>query len=94
MNLFRKYGINDSVFFYNKDIEVDFYVPEKFTAIQACYSLDSASGTFDREAGALLKASKVLKCKRLLIITRDEEKTLEIGGKKIEIIPIWKWLLD
>jgi predicted AAA+ superfamily ATPase len=93
INLLRKYGRNDSVFFYNKDFEVDFYVPEATTAIQACYSLDNVNGTFDREVNALLKISKILECKKLLIITNDVEKTLEIGYKKIEIIPIWKWLL-
>ena len=93
INLFRKYGQSDSVFFYNKDFEVDFYVPEAATAIQACYSLDNANGTFDREVNALLKISKVLECKKLLIITSDAEKTLKIGGRKIEIIPAWKWLL-
>jgi predicted AAA+ superfamily ATPase len=93
VNLLRKYGCNDSVFFYNKDIEVDFYIPETATAIQACYSLDDASGTFDREVNALLKVSKILECKKLLIITSDTEKTLKISNKKIEIVPLWKWLL-
>src|SRR5690606_28449593 len=28
INLLRKYGRNDAVFFYNKNVEVDFYLPE------------------------------------------------------------------
>ncbi len=93
INLFRKYGHNDSVFFYNKDIEVDFYVPETATAIQVCYNLDNAE-TFDREVNALLKMSKMLECKKMQIITDNAEKTLKINNKKIEVIPAWKWLLD
>lgn len=93
INLLRKYGRNDSVFFYNKDIEVDFYIPDEATAIQVCYNLNNNEDTFDREVGALLKLSKVLECKRLLVITRDNEQVLSIDDKTIEVIPAWKWLL-
>ncbi len=93
INLLRKYGRNDAVFFYNKGIEVDFYIPDVYTAIQVCYNLDNSDGTFDREVNALLKVSKVLDCKRLLIITRDSEKILEIGDRVIEVVPVWRWLL-
>lgn len=93
INLLRKYGRNDSVFFYNKDIEVDFYIPDEATAIQVCYNLNNSEDTFDREVGALLKLSKVLECKRLLVITRDNEQVLSIDDKTIEVIPAWKWFL-
>jgi predicted AAA+ superfamily ATPase len=36
----------------------------------------------------------VLDCKRLIIVTKDQEQTLEVDGRIIEVIPIWKWLLD
>ncbi len=92
-NLLRKYGRTDSVFFYNKDIEVDFYIPEQSLAIQVSYSLDNSSNTLDREINALLKIANVLYTSRLIIITRDTEKQLIIDGKTIEVIPVWKWLL-
>ncbi|MDR1160938.1 MAG: ATP-binding protein [Tannerellaceae bacterium] len=94
INLLRKYGREDAVFFYNKGIEVDFYIPDEATAIQACYSLDNSDGTFDREVDALVKLSGVLACRKLLIITRNSEQTIEINNKTIEVIPVWKWLLD
>ncbi len=94
INLVRKYGRNDSVFFYNKGIEVDFYIPDEATAIQVCYNLDNSDGTFDREVGALLKLSSFLECKKLLVITRDDERTLVLDNKTIEVIPAWKWLLE
>jgi len=92
--LLRRYGREDAIFFYNKKIEVDFYLPDTTTAIQVCYSLDNTDGTFDREVGALVKLTKVLDCSRLMIITYSEERTIKIEGKIIEVIPIWKWLLD
>ncbi|MCD7930134.1 MAG: ATP-binding protein [Tannerellaceae bacterium] len=94
INLLRKYGRNDAVFFYNKGVEVDFYIPDEALAIQACYNLDNSEGTFDREMDALLKLTKVLECKKLMIITRDSEQILEIDNKKIEVIPVWKWMLS
>lgn len=94
INLLRKYGRNDAVYFYNKGIEVDFYVPDAGTAIQVCFDIDNSTGTFDREVKALLKITEALECRHLLIITRDTERTLEISGKKIEVIPVWKWLLN
>lgn len=62
-------------------------------AIQVSYSLDDIE-TLNRETNALIKLSSILSCKKLMIITRDEERTVEIKGKTIEIIPIWKWSLD
>jgi len=94
INLLRKYGRSDSVFFYNKGIEVDFYLPETATAIQACYSLDNIDGTMDREVNALLKIPNFLECKRLLIITNETEQTIETKGRTIEVVPLWKWLLE
>jgi predicted AAA+ superfamily ATPase len=92
--LLRKFGRENAVYFYNRNFEVDFYVPETQTAIQVCYNLDNADGTFDREVSALLKIGKVLDCNKLLIITRESENVLEIENKKIAVVPIWKWLLN
>jgi len=94
ITLLRKFGREDAVFFYNQNIEVDFYIPETKTAIQVCYNLDNTDGTFDREVGALLKISKVLACDNLLIITYEQEKPVEIDNKTIKVVPVWKWLLE
>lgn len=91
--LLRRYGREDAVFFYNKNIEVDFYLPDSATAIQVCYSLDNNDGTLDREVTALVKLTKVLDCSRLLIITYSEKRTIETEGITIEVTPVWKWLL-
>lgn len=94
INLLRIYGRDDAVFFYNKGIEVDFVIPETATAIQVCYNLDNSDGTLDREVSALIKLTKVVECKKLMIITRDQKQTIEESGKTIEVIPVWEWLLN
>ena len=92
MTLLRSYGREDAVFFYNRGVEVDFYIPEISVAIQVCYNLSMADGTFDREVDGLVKFAKVLDCDRLLIVTRDEERLIESGGRRIEVVPVWRWV--
>jgi predicted AAA+ superfamily ATPase len=89
MTLLRKYGREDAVFFYHNQIEVDFYVPEAEWAIQVSYSLRDEE-TLRRETTALQKLVKVLPCRRLTIITRDEEHTIASEAGDIEVMPVWK----
>ena len=95
LSLFRKYGHdmdNERVYFYNSNIEVDFYVPEDELAIQVAYSLNDEQ-TKEREAGALTKLPNVNPCNRRIIITYDEEGIMEDKHGRIEVIPCWKWML-
>lgn len=76
--------------------EVDFVVKEGIKIkqlIQVCYDVQDYS-TKEREVRALLKASKELKCKNLLVITADTETEEKIDSRKIKYIPLWKWLLE
>ncbi|MBQ6210858.1 MAG: ATP-binding protein [Prevotella sp.] len=96
LSLFRKYGHdldNERVYFYNANIEVDFYVPEEELAVQVSYSLVDET-TRKREMDALGKLPNVYPCKRRVIITYDEEDTIMDKHGTIEVIPCWKWLLD
>ena len=89
-------------FCYWKNIEkeeVDFVIKNDSKAgqlIQVCYDI-SETDTKKREIRALLKASKDLKCKNLLLINQDYfgEEELEWFGikRKVKFIPLWKWLL-
>lgn len=80
--------------------EVDFVIKQGIKIkqlIQVCYNLNNLE-TEKREIRALIQASKELKCRNLLIITKDYEKEKEMkwfGTKrKIKFIPLWKWLLS
>lgn len=55
LKLISSYGSKDAVYFYNHGVEVDFYIPQTETAIQVCYAMNDAEGTFERETRALLK---------------------------------------
>lgn len=82
------------VYFYNKSVEVDFYVPQHDWLIQVAYSIAN-DDTREREISSLLKVAKHLQAKRLTIITYNEEQTISLNnGSTIEVIPLWKWLLE
>jgi predicted AAA+ superfamily ATPase len=90
IQLRRLYG--DGVYYYNSNVEVDFYVPEKQLAVQACYSLNDIE-TYNRETNALLQLAKRIEIKKMLIISKDEERVISTDNMEFEVVPIWKWLL-
>ncbi len=72
--------------------EVDFVIKKGLKVKQLIQVTDASSKEEikKRELRALLKASKELQCKDLLVITWDYE-TEEDG---IKFMPLWKWLLE
>ena len=89
--LMRKYG--DSLFYYNRNVEVDFYVPSKQLGVQVSYSITDME-TREREISALVKLNAFKPLKRSLIITYNEERNITVGDQTIEVIPVWKWMLE
>lgn len=94
INLNRKFRNNDEelrLFYYSKNIEIDFVVPEIKMAYQVCYNIHKDQATYDRETGSLLSFLSAFPDYQGTIISYDDE-TLEIKGKSIEVIPVWKWM--
>ena len=91
VTLLKRYG-NENLFYYNKNVEVDFYIPSKGLAIQSSYSI-ADDMTFERETRALVKLNAAFDIKHSIIITANEEKNIEVDGVTIEVIPVWKWIL-
>ena len=92
VHLYRKY--EDELYFYNKNIEVDFFVANEAYAVQVSYSINDEE-TRKREVGGLRKLHAFQPLKRMVIVTFDEEETIKLtDGNIIEVIPAWKWLLE
>lgn len=93
--LYKKYTSDDEprLYYYNKNLKIDFYIPEEDIAIQASYSLDDED-TKKREIGSLVALHKLHPLKKAIIITYDEEDVITSNDLTIEVIPIWKWLLS
>lgn len=92
--LVRRYGQN--VFYLKSSrtgIDVDFYLPEEKTAIQAAYFV--AGSAEERETENLFRLAKVFPdAKRLIVVSKEEERIIEKDGNTIEIIPAYKFLLS
>ena len=81
------------MYFYNKNVEVDFYIPGESLGIQVCYDLNDEQ-TLHREAEALVKMKKAFGLNQMLMVSRDDERTLDYSGEEIKVVPVWKWLLQ
>ena len=93
IHLCRTYG-RDKVSYYKNDREIDFVVAEKQLAIQVSYSIEDED-TLKREVAPLTHFAQTHSDWRLQVITFDEQDTLTpTPNSTIEVIPIWKWLLN
>ena len=91
IELKKRYG--DDLFFYHRNVEVDFIIPQQRRAVQVSYSI-SNNVTRQREITALIKLSEYYKLDALEIVTYDEESTVQQNGLTINIVPVWKWLIN
>lgn len=79
----------------NRAKEIDFVICDKnkvMELIQVAYEIDSQRA-YDRETSALIKASGVLSCDNLTLISFSQTRDVEIEGKTIHIISALEWLL-
>lgn len=92
LSLRRKYG---EVFYFGGAKECDFLVSENGrikSAIQVTKSI-SSEDTKKRELAGLLDALSFYHLKEGFILTEDESDSFTIDGKKVNVLPIWYWLL-
>ena len=92
IELCRRYG-TDNVYYFESNIEVDFYLPEQNLAIQVSYSILDEATTRERELNALERLRNYLPDANCVLITNSEEAEIEYHGIRIDVIPVWKWLL-
>lgn len=87
--------LGKEIFFHKEQKECDFitrkgnFVSE---AIQVTTQLTDPK-VRKRELEGLLEALKAYNLKGGLILTENQEESFEIEGYRIEVVPIWKWLI-
>lgn len=83
------------VFYHRNKKECDFVITEKRKVVQA---IQVSTSIFDdktrtREIEGLYEAMEIYDLKEGLIITEDEKETIDYNDKKIEVVPVWEWML-
>lgn len=94
LTLYRRTTDNadNEIYYYNKEVEIDFYIPAEKRAVQAAYSLSNPD-TEEREIRALMKFHELYGLEKAEIVTYSEERVIERSGLSISVIPLSKWLL-
>lgn len=93
IELVRRYGM-ENVFYFENNVEIDFYVPDEKLAIQVSLQVLDDMDTRERETRAFVKLHNFIPDAKCLIITNSEEASIECGGIPISVLPAWKWLLE
>lgn len=92
IELIRRYGV-ENVYFFENNIEIDFYIPSENLAIQVSMQVLDNIDTRERETRAFVKLNNFIPDSKCILITNSEETILDCEGIRIEVTPIWKWLL-
>ena len=92
IELIRRYGV-ENVYFFENNVEIDFYVPSENLAIQVSMQVLDNIDTREREPRAFVKLNNFIPDAKCILITNSEEAVLDCEGICIEVTPIWKWLL-
>ena len=90
--------LNNSLYYYKTSTnqEIDFLMQDQqrnITLIQVCQSLVNPA-TRQREISVLQIAMKELGLLEATIVTRDETDKIAVNEGIIEVVPIWKFLLE
>ena len=85
----------NEIYYHKQEKECDFVIKKGkgiISAFQVCWKLDSDNK--DREIRGLLEAMDRFNLREGLILTFNQEDNYVIDGKKIKVVPTWKWLLE
>ena len=89
------YDTDKTMFYYRSrnDKEVDFVLRKGAhidRLVQVCYDMSNAK-TEKREVDSLLECAEELNCSTLVIVTNNEERSIEKDGYRINVVPVAKW---
>ncbi len=76
----------------NREIDFLYFENNTYYLVQVSYSLDNYK-TRKREIKAIIDTNKEIPNTKNIILTYNEEEIITENNIKIEVIPIWKWLI-
>lgn len=82
------------VYYFKGRQEVDLYANiNGGLLVNVSYAIESKV-TLKRELDALLEGMQYFDLDQSYLVTSQRDETIEIEGKKVIIVPMWKWLLE
>ena len=85
---------SDEVYYFKQKQEVDLYVKrDKEQLVNVSYLIEDEK-TLAREVNALVEGMEYFNLSKSYLVTASRDETIEVDGRVIEIVPMWKWLLD
>ncbi len=83
------------LYYFKQNQEVDFYarIEGKEYLVNVSYIIENEK-TRKRELDGLIEAMEYFQLDTAYLITKDEESVVEIEGKKVYILPLYKYLLE
>lgn len=96
LSLRRRYG--DALCYLKSErtgIDVDFYVPEAGLVVQVAYVLGGSA--CEREVRSLVTLAhdaRLAPARSVIVTYADDERTIEVDGARIEVVPLYKFLLE
>jgi predicted AAA+ superfamily ATPase len=90
IKLSTRYAVN----YYHSRHECDFIASQDnqtIIAIQVCSELNEQNRK--REISGIVNAAKELNIPKALILTMDTEEIIETETTRINVMPVWKWLI-
>ena len=85
----------NDIYYFSEKGECDFLIRQGSKikeAIQVCYNLNEENK--EREMNGLVEAMNKFNLKKGLILTYGQDDKFEVKGKKIKVLPVWKWLIE
>ncbi|MBU4056983.1 ATP-binding protein [Patescibacteria group bacterium] len=83
------------IYYHSCKHECDFIVKEKRKIVEAIQVTKNLNHDNEkRELSGLIEAMEKFNLKEGMIITESHEEERKIKGRKVKIIPAWKWLLE
>jgi hypothetical protein len=93
IELARRYGV-ENVYYFENNVEIDFYVPTEKLAIQVSMQVLDNMDTKERETRAFVRLNNFIPDSKCILITNSEEGTLDCDCVQVQVVPAWKWLLN
>ena len=83
------------VYYFKQNQEVDFYAKlgDKAVLVNVSYEIKDEK-TRKRELDGLLEAMEYFHQDTAYLITKDEDSVVEMDGKKVYIVPLYKYLIE